>query len=93
MTKVTTPARSQSIASAEIWPQDALAYYELAYTLRTQQIIATGERPDTPGINEKLKYSPEVNAAMAQCRRYSPFMQGAYHDAGDPEIVQAYDAP
>jgi tetratricopeptide (TPR) repeat protein len=82
----------------KIWPQNAWAYYELAYTLRVQELIAAGERPELPGpgqmivrtnsdVDVRVKFSPEVKAVYAQCRRYSPFMDTAYQ-GDDQDVIQ-----
>ena len=73
-----------------IWPQNGWAWYELGFTLRTQQELAAGVKPDplnTVRINEQVrtKFSAEVKAALANSRRYTPFQYMAYQ--GDDRAV------
>jgi hypothetical protein len=81
-----------------IWPQSGWAHFELAYTIRCQEIVAAGEKPTPPGQmltptspEMKVKMSAQAKAEYGQCRRYSPFMQGAYH-LDEPELLRGATA-
>ena len=56
----------------KIWPQNGWAYYELGYTLHTQDRLAAGEKTGPPQsvqikVNDqvKVKFSAEVKEAFA----------------------------
>jgi tetratricopeptide (TPR) repeat protein len=77
--------------SLKVWPQNGWAYYELGYTLRTQEQIAAGEKPmlgNAIQINPKnAKFSAEVSAAFSNSRRYAPFQDMAYQ-GNDQAVIQ-----
>jgi tetratricopeptide (TPR) repeat protein len=78
----------------QIWPQNGWAYYELGYTLRTQQSVAAGEKPGATNsirINDPAgkKFSPEVKEALANSRRYTPFQYMAYQ-GDDRTVIQGF---
>ena len=83
----------------KIWPQNGWAYYELAYTMRTQEVIAAGEKPQLPTeglavqVNSAVKVplSPEVKAVYVQSRHHSPFMYAAYV-SDEQDVIPAFCA-
>lgn len=76
----------------DIWPQNGWAYYELGFTLRTQQLIAAGEKLMPMGAartTTKVAFSPEVETAFAKSRHHTPFQYMAYQ-GHDQEVIQGF---
>jgi tetratricopeptide (TPR) repeat protein len=79
-----------------LWPQNGWAWYELGFTIRTQQWAAAGVKTaplNSVRINDTVtaKFSPEVAAAFADSRRHTPFQFMAYQ-GGDQAVIQGFMA-
>jgi tetratricopeptide (TPR) repeat protein len=93
------PAAEKKYREAlKIWPENGRAYYELGYTIRTQDMIAAGVKPEMPSPGKmvfkandkdeaKVPFSAQAKNANAQCRKYSPFMYEAYQ-GDNPTTLQ-----